>query len=190
VVSDNPGAASSRRALLKLAGDTTAAAIAGCGSGSSSKTHTRTQPSPANQVDIQLLNSALDLEYRAIALYTAAVPVLSGRAHAAAKLFLEQELAHASTMMGYIALAGGKPHKQRSSYDFGHPRGARGIFAVAARLEQAQIANYLNAVTQLSLPRMRAAVASVLANDAQHLSVAMLTLGRNPISSAFVTGVG
>jgi bacterioferritin (cytochrome b1) len=191
VVSDDTDDAASRRTLLTVAAAAgVAAGIAACGSGRSSKTRSGAQPSPAHEVDIQLLNGALDLEYRAIALYTAAVPLLTGRSHTAAKLFLEQELAHASTLMGYIALAGGKPHRQRSSYDFGHPRGSRALFALSAKLEQAQVANYLNAITQLSLPRMRAAVASILANDAQHLSVAELTLGHNPIPSAFVTGLG
>jgi hypothetical protein len=55
-------------------------------------------------------------------------------------------------------------------------------------LENAQVAAYLDAITQLNKSSDRASVASILANDAQHLSVALLTLGRNPIPEAFVTG--
>jgi bacterioferritin (cytochrome b1) len=192
VVSDSEGPASSRRALLRVGGTAAAASIAAglaaCGSKGSAHTSTGPPPSPPEQVDIQLLNAGLDREYKAIALYTAAVPLLKGRAHTAAKLFLEQELAHASTLMGYIAQAGGKPHKQRSSYDFGNPRGLRGLFRVIVMLEDQQIVGYLNAVTQLSTPQMRAAVAAVLANDAQHLSVAKLLLNENPVPTGFVTG--
>jgi bacterioferritin (cytochrome b1) len=172
------------------AGAAVAAGLAACGSKGSAHTHTAPPPSPPEQVDIQLLNAALDREYRAIALYTAAVPLLRGRAHTAAKLFLQQELAHASTLMGYIAQVGGRSNKQRSSYDFGNPRGVKGLFQVIVMLENQQIAGYLDAITQLSTPQMRAAVAAVLANDAQHLSVAELLLGDNPVPTGFVTGQG
>jgi hypothetical protein len=192
VVSENECAATSRRTLLRVAGaSATAGVLAGvsaCGSGSSARTHTAPISTPAMQVDIQLLNGALDLEYRAIALYTAAVPLLGGRAHAAAKLFLEQELAHASTLISLIGDSNGKPNKQRPSYDFGHPRGRRGLFALLVTLENQQVASYVNAITQLSTGPIRAAIASILANDAQHLSVSLLLLGRNPIPAAFVTG--
>jgi bacterioferritin (cytochrome b1) len=191
VVSENPDAAS-RRTLLTVAGATAlAGAVAGisaCGSGSASKSGSTTSPPPANEVEIRLLNRALDLEYRAAALYTAIVPLLAGRAHAAAKLFLEQELAHATTLAGLIANAEGKPTKQRSNYDIGRARGLHGVFEMLVTLENAQVAAYLDAITQLNRSSDRASVASILANDAQHLSVALLTLGRNPIPEAFVTG--
>jgi hypothetical protein len=62
------------------------------------------------------------------------------------------------------------------------------VSEVLVRLENAQIAAYLDAITQLNQSSDRAAIASILANDAQHLSVALLTLGRNPIPDAFVAG--
>jgi bacterioferritin (cytochrome b1) len=191
VVSEDPPAASSRRGLLIGAGAAAAgaaAAIAACGSKGASQTTSGATPSPASLVDIQLLNRALELERRTAALYTATVPLLTGRAHAAGKLFLAQELAHASELTGLIQRAGGKPRMPRASYNLGHPRGPHEVFRQLIALENAQVAGYLDAIAQLSTAKARAAVASILANDAQHLSVALLTLGRNPIPAAFVTG--
>ena len=51
------------------------------------------------------------------------------------------------------------------------------MLALLHRLERAQIAAYLDAIPQLSPGPVRAAVASILANDAQHLAVLRLTQG-------------
>lgn len=193
MVSEEPGATASRRTLLRVAGATAAAAaaagITACGSNGSSHTRGASNLPPASQVDIQLLNRMLAVEYRAAAFYTATVPLLSGRAHAAAKLFLEQELAHATELSGLIQRSGGKPRDPRGSYDFGQPRGMREIFALLVPLEQAQISGYLDVISQLSTDSKRAAIAAMLANDAQHLSVVQLLLGHDPVPTGFVTGL-
>ncbi len=193
MVSEEPGADASRRRLLRLAGSGVAAAcaagIAACGSDSKSKTSPAVAPPPPSQVDIALLQRALALEYKAAAFYTATVPLLGGRAHAAAKLFLEQELAHVTELSGLIQRSGGKPRQPRANYNFGQPRGMRQIFTTLVMLENAQIAGYLDAISQLSTDTKRAAIAAIMANDAQHLSVVQLSLGHDPVPTGFVTGL-
>ena len=55
-------------------------------------------------------------------------------------------------------------------------------------VEQAQIAAYLNAIPRLEPGVVKQQVASILANDAQHVAVVRAALGRPAIPSAFVTG--
>ena len=45
-------------------------------------------------------------------------------------------------------------------------------------VEQAQIAGYLNAITRLEPGVVKQQVCSILANDAQHVAVVRLALGR------------
>jgi hypothetical protein len=186
VVSDCERGDSSRRNLLRAAAAGGAVALlSACGSGGSHP-HTETVLSPAAQADVDLLNAALDVENRSIAVYTAAVPLLIGREHAAAKWFLGQELSHAALLATLIGNAGGKPHQPRSDYDLGHAGGRRGLVTLLKALEQAQLAAYLAAVSQVSPGSVRAAVAMMLAADAQHLSVLNLALRADPIPAAFV----
>jgi Ferritin-like domain len=145
-------------------------------------------PSPSRSADVALLNHALDLEHQAIAVYTAGIPLLSGKAHAAAKHFLNQELDHAGELAGLIKQAGGKGDKPPVSYDFGHPRSAADILSLLHRVEREQIAAYLQITPSLSPGPVRAAVSTVLANDAQHLAVVRASLGLES-TTPLVTGV-
>ena len=57
-------------------------------------------------------------------------------------------------------------------------------------VENAQIAGYLYAIQQLEPGVVKQQVASILANDAQHVAVVRAALGQSAIPSAFVTGPG
>jgi hypothetical protein len=165
------------------------AGASGCGSSHHPRKHRSPPPqTPAQQLDSALLNGVLDIEYRAVALYTAAVPLLRGFPQAVAKLFLQQELAHVTLLQSIIGDSNGKPDKQRYNYDFGKPHGLHGLFDALAGFENEQVAGYLDVITQLSTGGIRASIASIMANDAQHLSVATLLLGRNPVPTGFVIG--
>ena len=62
------------------------------------------------------------------------------------------------------------------------------VLRLLHKIERAQINAYLDAIPKVSLGSTRAALAAVLANDAQHISVLRLSLGRRPIPTALVTG--
>lgn len=185
----------SRRGLLRAAGaglaGSTALLLAACGgsnSSSSQATTTTTSGPVPNSLDAALLNHLLDLEHMGIAAYTAGIPLLSPAGRKDGKLFLTQELSHAGELGGLVRQAGGTAHKGRETYSLGHPRNEEDVLNLLHRIERAQINAYLNAIPKVSLGSTRAALAAVMANDAQHISVLRLSLGRRPIPTALVTG--
>jgi hypothetical protein len=63
------------------------------------------------------------------------------------------------------------------------------VLALLHSLESVQIANYLAVIPKLAPGPVRAAVASILANDAQHIAILRLAQGEPALPSAFVTGM-
>jgi hypothetical protein len=186
------GDLASRRTLLRGAGRRlaggTALLLAGCGTSSAERKSVKTVPLVVRQADVELFNHSLDLERRTIAAYIAGIPLLGGAQAKSAKQFLGQELEHAGELLALIAAAGGKAIPRAPSYDLGHPRNARQVLALLHGLESRQIATYLDAISSLSPGPVRASVASILANDAQHVSILNLALGDSPTPAPFVTG--
>jgi rubrerythrin len=191
VIAAPRGAGSTRRVLLQPGGAGLAAAVAAlvsaCG-GRSHKPRVEAIPSGARAADVEILNQALDREHQAIAAYTAVIPLLSGGAQAAAMHFLDQELSHAGELAGLIKQAGGRASKPRASYDLGRPRTRAEILGLLHALEREQLAGYVQAVSVVAPGQVRAAIAAILGNDAQHASVLRLALGLDPAPSPFVTG--
>ena len=177
------------RTVLAAAGASgSAAVVAGC----STRRH---KPEPietpakktALQADVPLLNSALDLEHRTIAAYTASIPLLSGEPHAAAKLFLDQEFEHASELSALIHKGGGKPNLPRPSYALGNPRSETAVLALLHSVERDEIAAYLDLLPALTHGVVRSTVASILGTEAEHISFVRGALGSTPVPRAFVT---
>jgi bacterioferritin (cytochrome b1) len=178
---------SSRRSLLLAAGAGVAGAVlAGCGNQSlRAQVH---NSKPVLNTDVDILNRLLHLEHVAIAAYTAGTPLLSTSMAKAGALFLNDELSHAGDLAGLIRETGAKPNKPAPSYALGHPRNTEEVLMLFHAVEKAQIAAYLNAITRLEPGVVKQQVASILANDAQHVAVVRAALGRPAIPSAFVTG--
>jgi len=179
----------SRRGLLRAAGaGLTAAIVAGCGGGGQSIKAQVHNSQPILGTDVGLLNQLLDLEYLAIAAYTAGTPLLDPATVKAGQLFLNDELFHAGALAGLIEEAGGKPIKPAPSYDLGHPRTGQEVLALLHRVEAAQLTAYLAALPRLAPAQVRRSVAAILANDAQHVAVVRATLGQPAVPSALVSG--
>ncbi|HUA03545.1 MAG TPA: ferritin-like domain-containing protein [Solirubrobacteraceae bacterium] len=179
--------ASSRRGLLRAAGaGVVGAVLAGCGSQS---IRAQVQNSrPVLHSDVALLNHLLHLEHVAIAAYTAGIPLLAPATHKAGQLFLNDEISHAGDLAGLVRAAGGKPIKPAPSYALGHPRTSQQVLQLLHDVENAQIAAYVDAIAVLAPGTLKQQVASILANDAQHIAVVRAALGQPAIPSAFVTG--
>jgi len=181
----------SRRKLLLAAGATLAGGgttvLAACSGSTPLRVKVR-NGAKVSRGDAEILNGLLDLEYYAIAAYTAGIPLLRQPSARAAKQFLGQELAHASALSDLVKRAHGKPSKPRASYDLGHPRGATDVLVLLHRLESEQLAAYVEMIPRLSPGRVRSATAAIFANDAQHVSVLRTQLGRTPAPAPFVTG--
>ena len=183
----------SRRSLLSGAGMTLAGAgalaISACGHKSKSgRQSVKKLPRSIQLHDVELLGRALELERRTVAAYTAGIPLLTRPDAKTAKQFLNEELQHTGELLGLIKAAGGKLIAPAASYDIGHPTDGSGVLALLHELERAQIAAYLSAIPELVPGPVRAAVASILANDAQHVAILRLAQGLSPAPSAFVTG--
>jgi len=187
VVSEDCEEPSSRRGVLRAAGAALAGAVlAGCGSQS---IRAEVQNSrPVLHSDVALLNHLLHLEHVAIAAYTAGIPLLAPATHKAGQLFLNDEISHAGDLAGLVRAAGGKPIKPAPSYALGHPRTSQEVLKLLHDVENAQIAAYVDAIAVLRPGTLKQQVASILANDAQHIAVVRAALGEPAIPSAFVTG--
>jgi hypothetical protein len=163
-------------------GGIASAGLAGCG------TAHRVKASPAARVaDTELLNGVLAIEQRTIAAYTAAAPLLGGFGQKMAGQFLSQELLHAGILRKLVSDVGGKAHNPLGHYDFGRPRGRAHLLALLHGLEREQIAAYLHIIPRVSTPFLRQTLASVLANDAQHVTVLRAQQGVSALPGPFVT---
>ncbi len=173
-----------------------------------------TKNTPGSRRDVAVLNELLAIEYRAVAAYTALVPALPQPANApkqttpgpppppnpnqplilrvplaiaAARQFLGHEVSHAGELQGIITQAGGTPIKPKASYALPRHAAKLEIIHFLHGIEHELVGVYLNAVTRLPAGKVRGAVAAILANEAQHISVLRTVLREPPLPSALLT---
>jgi rubrerythrin len=187
-----------RRAVLRVAGASAVAgasmgvtgALAGCGTRPAPRPPAGEPPARPSALrgDVAALNQALEREHETIAAYTAGIPLLTGTARAAAQQFLSQEFSHAAELSALIRRGGGKPGEPSpNGYPLGNPRTAQEVLALLHRVEREAMALYLEVLPLLQPGEVRATVASILANEAQHLSVIRARSGLEPVPAALVT---
>ena len=124
-----------------------------------------------------------------VAAYKAGAAYLKGSAQLQiGKLFLEQEQEHADSLASAIEDADGTPNGAKTAYDFPALRSQADVLLFTVSLENTAIAAYIDALPKLSDGDLRATAASIITNEAEHLSVLLAALGRDPAPSAFVTG--
>ncbi|HEY1567818.1 MAG TPA: DUF4439 domain-containing protein [Solirubrobacteraceae bacterium] len=183
--------ASSRRALLTGTGTALAGGalvLVGCGAVSSDKKTVKKTPVALSHQDIAILERALDLERRTVNAYLACIPLLTRPQRKAFRQFLKEELQHTGELASLITAGGGTPPPRADSYAIGHPTDGPGALAVIHSLEALQISSYLDWIPRLSPGAVRAAVASVLTVDSQHLAMCRVMQGQDPVPGPFVTG--
>jgi rubrerythrin len=174
-----------RRFLTVAAVGGSSAVLAACGGGSSKET--TTPEGSLDVADVAVLNDALDLEHQAVAAYTAGLKVLTGPNLKAAREFRDQERQHAASLAAAIKHLGGKPNGP-GTYSFPRLRTQREFLRFASFLENTAIAAYIDALPRLNNPDTRAAGASILATEAEHLAVLNSALGLRTAPTPFVTG--
>lgn len=174
----------SRRELLRVAaiaaGGGSAALLAACGGGGSKP------PKIDAEADADVLNQALLAEYTAVAVYRAGRAHVSGRNRALLDTLLAQEQQHVAALTRAIRTLGGRPLEPQAADAVRVP--ARGVMAFAVDVEHTETAGLADAVGKLTTPNVRALVASIFANDAQHLAFVRRAIGRQPIPDALVEG--
>lgn len=167
--------------FLAACGDNTSGNAAGGGDGGGSVSSG--QPS-----DADLLNSALDLEYMAVAAYEAGAPKLTGNALTLGKSFLQQEQEHAQGLVQAIKQLGGKPNRALADYGFPALADQAAVVKFALDIENTAVAAYIDALPRLSDPKLRGTASAILTNEAEHIALLSSAVGMNPTPEAFVTG--
>jgi rubrerythrin len=182
---------SSRRRFFHMAGVSVAGGsavfLAACGR-EDPTSRPPTGPDESDQADVEILNGALDLELMAVAAYKVAAGQMKGAVLEVGKTFLAQEQEHADGLSAAIEDAGGTPNRAKSSYDFPELRSQNDALRFAVDLENTAIAAYIDALPKLTQGDLRATAAAIVTSEAEHVSVLLDALGRDPVPGAFVTG--
>lgn len=177
----------SRRQLLGASGAAgSAVLLAACGGGS--KHQPGLVPPKVSGGDAAIINELLAVEYYAATAYIAGAPRLSGHNLRLAKRFLNQELSHIDELTNLARAAHVTPTGEGGGYNLGHPRTATDLLELFHRVEQLTIRAYLSAIPRLSEGAVRAVAVSILANEAQHVSIVRRNLGLTAVPAAVVTG--
>src|SRR5436305_887563 len=120
--------------------------LAGCG-------HRTARLLAGNTADVPALGTALELERTQIAMYEAALPVLTGAQADVARTALAHERAHAAALEESIRELGATPAaaRARSAYEKGFPHGANaaGWIQFAIQFEARAAAGYAAAIPKL-----------------------------------------
>lgn len=181
----DPRAECSRRGLLAAgAGALVTAGLGGCGSGASAP------PAPSGHEptdDIEILNSALDIEHSSITSYDAAIPRLNGPDAALARRLREHERAHAKALSVLLGELRAQPNRPRASYPLRPLRGRSDALSFLGGVEDTAIAFYIDALPKLSGP-FRHVMLGIVASEAEHLAMLRMALGLSAAPAAFVWG--
>jgi Ferritin-like domain len=164
--------------------------LEGCGSqaGTGEKA-VKHAAAPVAHTDVQILLAALALERRTVAAYVASVPLMPHGYIKASKAFLSEELQHVGELISLVKASGGTAPPRADHYDVGQaPRSRDELFAGLHSLERLQIASYLKWIPRLSPGPVRAAVATILACDAQHVAILRAARGEPALAGPLVTG--
>jgi bacterioferritin (cytochrome b1) len=161
------------------------AILAGCESMASSK-----QASAASASnDIQVLNTALGLEYEGIAAYQVGAEsgLLKQPVLGVAVKFQDHHKKHAELLASTVKKFGGTPVMPQSKYDFptGNLKTQEDVLRFAAGLEQGAAEAYYGAVPVFANKDLSAAAASIMADEAMHWAVLRNALGEDPIPAPF-----
>lgn len=145
-------------------------------------------PKSGDEADVGILNSALDLEFTAVAAYKAGAKLLKGAVLDTGQKFLEHEQEHADGLQRAIKDLGGRPNRAKSSYDFPALASQDDVLRFAVDLENTAVAAYIDALPKLSAGELRGTAASIVTNEAEHIAVLRDALGSDPVPEAFVVG--
>lgn len=176
-----------RRASLRLAAlCALAAALAGCGTNQQV-----TAAVPDRDRDAEILNQILARQMAVVDAYDASLERLRGRRRAMARQFRAQEQEHIDAIVEAMRAIGAVTELVPEAVTPRPLRGEDDRLAYLAELEGRTIEIELGAISELTAPGARATLASIAANQAQHLVLLRRALGAAPLQtvpSAFENG--
>ena len=183
---------SSRRTLLRGTGMASLSAVAvsllaGC------QTSIADKKGADPGGDVGILNTALGLEYQAIAAYQVGAesgllqkPVLD-----LAVQFQGDHKQHAEVLASTIGKLGGKPVAAKKPADYNFPvstlKNQADVLRFAADLEKGAASAYLGAVPVFANEDLAKAAASILGDETMHWAILRNALGENPVPAAFIS---
>lgn len=186
----------SRRRFMRGAGTATLsglaiAMLAGCESQAAGNKSMMAAADPSD--DVAILNTALGLEYQAIAAYQVGAesgllqkPVLD-----LAVQFQGDHKKHAEILSATISKMGGSPAMAKKPMEYGFPtaslKSQADVLKFAANLEQGAASAYLGAVPAFMSKDLAKYAASILGDEAMNWAVLRNALGENPVPAAFIS---
>lgn len=180
-----------RRGLLKAPGLFALGSLAVITLGESMPAWAQTQ-SGSTRDDINILNTALGLEYQAIAAYQVGAEsgLLQKPVLATAIKFQDHHKAHAQVLAGTVSKLGGTPvtAKKASAYEFPTDKlkTQADVLRFAAGLEKGATSAYLGVLPNFYNRELTRAAGSILGDEAMHWAVLLHALGEDPVPGAFV----
>jgi bacterioferritin (cytochrome b1) len=182
-----------RRALLTGTGKLTLSAtavalLAGC-NGMAADASPKTG---STADDIAVLNTALGLEYQAIAAYQVGAesgllqkPVLD-----VAVQFQGDHKQHAEVLAKTVTKLGGTPVMARKPADYKFPvdqlKNQADVLRFAAGLEKGAASAYLGAIPVFNDKDLARAAGSILGDETMHWAILLNALGQNPVPAPFI----
>ena len=187
-----PAGLATRRSLITGAGRLTLSAtavalLAGCQSMAASS-----GPSGSAADDVAVLNTALGLEYQAIAAYQVGAesgllqkPVLD-----VAVQFQGDHKKHAEVLASTVKQLGGTPVMAKKAADYKFPvdqlKNQADVLQFAAGLEKGAASAYLGAIPVFNNKDLAKAAGSILGDETMHWAILRSALGENPVPAAFI----
>src|SRR5690242_8523366 len=185
----------SRRTFLSGGGQavlsaTAVALIAGCAAKADTA---KMQTAEMAKSDVDILNTALGLEYEGIAAYQ--VGAESGLLQPAVlKLavgFQSDHKQHAEALVKAITSMGGTPVQPKTAAEYNFPtstlKSQTDVLKFAAGLEQGAVSAYKGAIPLFANRDLAGAGASILGSEAMHWAILNSALGVEPPTVAFVS---
>ncbi|EYS96914.1 ferritin [Cupriavidus sp. SK-4] len=180
-----------RRGLLKAPGLFALGSLAVISLGESMPAWAQTQ-SGSTRDDINILNTALGLEYQAIAAYQVGAEsgLLQKPVLATAVKFQDHHKAHAQVLAGTVSKLGGTPVVAKKASEYTFPtdqlKTQADVLRFAAGLEKGATAAYLGVLPNFHNRELTRAAGSILGDEAMHWAVLLHVLGEDPVPGAFV----
>lgn len=188
----------SRRTLLRGTGKVTLSAVAvallaGCDSmAAQNNTQMAQGGGQGTTQDIGILNTALGLEYQAVAAYQAGAEsgLLQKAVLDLAVQFQGDHKKHAEVLLSTITKLGGTPVMAKTMSAYAFPvaslKTQADVLRFAAGYEQGAASAYLGAVPVFANRDLAKAAASILGDETMHWAVLLNALGQNPVPNAFI----
>jgi hypothetical protein len=164
-------------ALLAVAALLAVSAV-GCGGGGGTTTSV-----PDKEADGEVLNEILARQMAAVAAYEGSLPALRGRDLAIAREFRAQEQEHVDAIVKALRGLGGEAEPEPEELEAEGLKKRQDHLRFLYEVESATIDSELSAISKLTAPWPRALLASIVADQAQHLVLLRRALGARPLAT-------